>query len=46
MFEQTVETVINEVKKHLLSGADKIELVVEKLEDGNAVIFCYPEYKD
>jgi hypothetical protein len=46
MFEQTVNTVSEEVKRQLLNGADRIVLTVEKLEDGNAVIFCYPEYND
>jgi hypothetical protein len=46
MFEETVNTVTEEVKRQLLKGADRIVLTVEKLDDGNAVIFCHPEYKD
>jgi hypothetical protein len=43
---KTVDIMTEEVKKHLVNGADRIVLTVEKFEDGEDVIFCHPEYKD
>jgi hypothetical protein len=42
--EKTVDVMTDEVKKHLLQGADRIVLDVDKSDSGEDIIFCRPEY--
>jgi hypothetical protein len=47
LFEQSVETILPEVKRQLMSGAEKVVLTVARWEDDTRVsVFCEPEFKE